>query len=94
MPADRQAESDDVDSLRKEVADLRQELARLGSAPSDATAANGMQQIVRRGAFETASDSRSWSPPTPAGTAHGTAVPMAPGAMVGRSRCSVERSWC
>ena len=69
MPADRQAESDDVDSLRKEVADLRQELARSQSAPSDATAANGMQQIVRRGAAETASDSRPWSPPTPAGTA-------------------------
>jgi hypothetical protein len=76
MPADRHAESDDVDSLRKEVADLREELAGARSAPSDAAAADGMQRIFRRGASETASDSQPLSPPTPAGAA-GPAVVLA-----------------
>ena len=58
MPADGHAESDDLDTLRKEVADLREELARARWVPSDAAAADGMPQIVRRGAYETPSDSR------------------------------------
>ena len=58
MPADGHAESDDLDTLRKEEADLREELAQARSVPSDAAAADGMPQIVRRGASETASNSR------------------------------------
>jgi len=69
MPADEHAESDDVDTLRKEVADLREELARARSVASDAAAADGTGQIVPRGSSETASDSRPLSPPTPAGAA-------------------------
>lgn len=71
MPADGHAESDDLDTLRKEVADLREELARARSVPTDAAAADGMRQIVRRGA----SDSRPLSPPTPAGAASTTGHP-------------------
>ena len=65
MPADEHAEADDLDTLRKEVADLRDELARARSVPSEA-AADGMRQIVRRASFVTASDSPTLSPPTPA----------------------------
>ena len=72
MPADGHAESDDLDALRKEVAHLREELARARSVPSDAAVADGMRQIVPRGASETASDSRLLSPPTPAGGASTT----------------------
>jgi len=75
MPADGHAESDDLDTLRKEVADLREELARARSVPSDATAAHGMRQIVRRGVSETASDSQPLSPPTSAGAASTTGHP-------------------
>jgi C4-dicarboxylate-specific signal transduction histidine kinase len=63
MPADGHAESD---TLRKEVADLCEELARARSVPSDAAAADGMRQIVHRGTSETTSDFRPLSPPTPA----------------------------
>jgi hypothetical protein len=66
MPADGHAESDDVDTLRKELADLREELTRARSVPTDAVAADAMQQMVRRGTSETTSDSRPLSPPTPA----------------------------
>jgi hypothetical protein len=65
MPADGHAESDDVDTLRKEVADLREELTRAGSVPTDAVAADAMRQMVGRGTSET-SDSRPLSPPTQA----------------------------
>ena len=75
MPADGHAESDDLDTLRKELADLREELARARSVPSDAAAADGMRQIVRRGSSETASNSRPLSPPTPAGAASTTGHP-------------------
>lgn len=66
MPADGHAESDDVDTLRKEVADLPEELTRAGSVPTDAVAADAMRQMVRRGTSETTSDSRPLSPPTQA----------------------------
>jgi hypothetical protein len=66
MPADGHAESDDVDTLCKEVADLREELSRARSVPTDAAAAEAMRQMVRRGTYETTSDSRPLSPPTPA----------------------------
>jgi len=66
MPADEHAESDDVDTLRKEMADLREELTRARSVPIDAVAADAMQQIVRRGTSEMTSDSRPLSPPTQA----------------------------
>ena len=49
MPADGHAESDDLDTLRKEVADLREELARARSVPSDPAAADGTRWIFRRG---------------------------------------------
>lgn len=75
MPADGHAESDDLDTLRKEVADLREELAQARSVPSDAAAADGMRQIVRRGSSETASNSRPLSPPTPAGATSATGHP-------------------
>jgi len=75
MPADEHAESDDLDILRKEVADLREELARARSVPSDAAVADGRRQIVRRGTSEAASDSRPLSPPTPAGAASTTGHP-------------------
>jgi len=74
MPADGLAESDDLDNLRKEVADLREDLARARSVPIDG-AADGIRQIVRRGASETASDSRRFRPPTPAGAARTTGHP-------------------
>jgi len=63
MPADGHAEGDDLEALRKEVADLREELARARS--SDAAAADSMGHVVRRGALETVSDSRPLDPPTP-----------------------------
>jgi C4-dicarboxylate-specific signal transduction histidine kinase len=66
MPADGHAESDDVDTLRKEVADLREELTRARSVPTDAVAADAMRQMVRRGTSETTSHSRPLSPQTPA----------------------------
>jgi hypothetical protein len=69
MPADGHAASDDLEALRKEVSDLHQELARARSVPSDATAADGMRQIVHPGVSETASDSQPLSPPTPAAAA-------------------------
>lgn len=72
MPADGHAESDDLDTLRKEVADLREELARVRSVPPDAPAADCMGKIVRRGASEAAPNSPSLSPPTPAGAASAT----------------------
>lgn len=72
MPADGHAENDDLDTLRKEVADLREELARARSVPA---AADGIGQIVPRGSSETASDSRPLSPPTPAGAASTTGHP-------------------
>ena len=75
MPADGRAESDDVDTLRKEVADLREELARARSVPSDASGADGIGQIVPRGSSEGVSDSRLLSPPAPAGTAGTTGHP-------------------
>ena len=75
MPADGHAESDDLDTLRKEVADLREELARARSVPTDAAAADGMRQIARRGTTETASDSRPLSPPTLTGTTSTTGHP-------------------
>jgi hypothetical protein len=74
MPADGHAESDDLDSFRKEVADLREELARARSVQSE-VAADGMRQIVRRGASETASSWRSLSPPNRAGAASTTGHP-------------------
>jgi hypothetical protein len=73
MPADGYAEGDDLDALRKEVADLREELARARS--SDAAAADGMGQVVRRGALETVSDSRPLGPPTPVHAASRTVHP-------------------
>lgn len=73
MPADGLAEGDDLDALRKEVAALREELARARS--SDAAAADGMGQVVRRGALETMSDSRPLGPPTPVHAASRTVHP-------------------
>jgi hypothetical protein len=67
MPADGRAESGDLDTLRKEVGDLHEELAQARSVPSDAAAADGTGQIVRRGSSETASESRPLRPPTPSG---------------------------
>jgi hypothetical protein len=75
MPADEHAESDDVHTLRKEVADLREELGRARSVPADTAAADGIGQIVPRGSSETASGSRPLSPPTPAGAASTTGHP-------------------
>ena len=75
MPADGHAGGDDLGALRKEVADLREELAQARSIRSDAAAADGLRQIVRRGTSETASDSRPSSPPTPAGTPSTTGHP-------------------
>ena len=75
MPADGHAESDDHETLRKEVADLREELARARSVPTDAAAADGIRQIVRSGASEPASDTRPLGPPTPAGAASTTGHP-------------------
>ena len=75
MPADGHAESDDLDTLRKEVADLREELARARSVPTDPASADGKRQIVRRGASETTADSRPSSPPTPAGATSTTGHP-------------------
>ena len=75
MPADGHAESEDLDALRTEVADLRDELARARSDPTDEAAADGARQIVRRGASEPASDSRRLNPPTPAGAASTTGHP-------------------
>jgi C4-dicarboxylate-specific signal transduction histidine kinase len=75
MPADGRVESDDLDTLRREVADLREELARARSVPSDAAAADGMRHIVRRGSSETASESRWLRPPTPAGATSATGHP-------------------
>ena len=75
--SDMPAESDDLDTLRSEVADLREELARARSVPTDAAATDGMRQIVRRGTSETASDSRPLSPPTHAGGTSATAHPDA-----------------
>jgi hypothetical protein len=66
MLADGHAESDDVDTLRKEVADLREELTRARSVPTDAVAADVMRQMVRAGTSETTSDCLPLSPPTPA----------------------------
>ena len=73
MPADGHAEIGDLDTLRKEVADLREQLARARSVSSDAAAAE--RQIVRRGASETASDTRPLSPPTPLGAVSTTGHP-------------------
>jgi hypothetical protein len=73
MPAEGHTESDDLATLRKEVADLRQELAAARSIPSDAAAVE--RRIVRRGASVSASDSPSLSPPTPAGAASPTGHP-------------------
>jgi hypothetical protein len=75
MPTDGHAESDDLDTLRKEVADLREELARARPVPPEAAAADGIGQIVRRGVSETAPDSRPSSSPTPAGAASTTGHP-------------------
>ena len=75
MPADGHAEGDDLGALRKEVADLREELARARSVAADAAAADGLRQIVRRGTSEMASDSKPSSPPTPAGTPSTTRHP-------------------
>jgi len=75
MPADGHAESDDLDTLRKELADLREELARARSVPSDAAAADGMRQIAPPKRSETASDSQPLSPPTPAGATSTTDHP-------------------
>jgi hypothetical protein len=66
MPADGHGESDGLDTLRKEVADLREELTRARSVPTDALAAEAMRQMVRCGTTETTSDSRPLSRPTPA----------------------------
>jgi len=41
MPADGHAEGDDLEALRKEVADLREELARARSVPTDPAADDG-----------------------------------------------------
>jgi len=73
IPADGHAEGDDLDAPRKEVADLREELSRARS--SDAAAADGMGQVVRRGALETVSDSRPLGPPTPVHAASRTVHP-------------------
>ena len=73
--SDMPAESDDLDTLRSEVADLREELARARSVPSDAAAADGTGQIVRRGSSETASESRPLRPPTPSGATSATDHP-------------------
>jgi hypothetical protein len=75
MPADAHTESDDVDTLRRELADLREELARARSVSSGSAAADGMRQVVQRGASETATDSRPLSLPTPAGAASTTGHP-------------------
>jgi hypothetical protein len=75
MPADGHAEGDDLDALRKEVADLREEMARARSVPSGAAAADGMRQVVRRGALGTLSDSRPLGPPTPEHAASTTGHP-------------------
>jgi hypothetical protein len=74
-PAAGHAETNDLDSLRKEVADLREELARARLERTDPAAADGMRQVVRRGASETAFDSRPLSPPTPAVAASATGHP-------------------
>lgn len=73
MPADGHAEGDDLGALRKEVADLREELARARSVAVDA-AADGRRQIVRRSS-EKATDPQPSSPPTPAGTPSTTGHP-------------------
>ena len=75
MPADGHTESDDLDTLRREVADLREELARARAVRTDAAAAHGMRQIVRREASEMASHTRALSPPTPVGAAGTTGHP-------------------
>ena len=75
IQANERAESDDLGALRREVADLREELARARSDPTDEAAADGARQIVRRGASETASDSRPLGLPTPAGAASTTGHP-------------------
>jgi len=75
MPADGHAQSDDLDTLRKDVADLREELARARSVPSDAVAGDGLRPIVRLESSETGSDPRPLSPPTPAGPASATGHP-------------------
>ena len=75
MPADGHAEGDNLEALRKDVADLREELAVARSVPSEGAAVDGMRQILRRGTSETASDSRPLSPPTPAGGARTTGHP-------------------
>jgi len=75
MPADGHAEGDDLEALRKEVADLREELARARSVPTDPAAEDGTRQIVRRGASETTSDSQPSRPPTPAGATSTTGHP-------------------
>lgn len=73
MPADGHAESDDLDTHHKEVADLREELARERSVPSDAAAADGTGQIVRRGSSEM--EWRPLRPPTPEGATSATGHP-------------------
>jgi C4-dicarboxylate-specific signal transduction histidine kinase len=75
--SDMPAESDDLDTLRNEVADLREELARERAVPTDAAATDSMRQIVRRGTSETTSDSRPLSPPRPAGGTSATVHPDA-----------------
>ena len=73
MPADGHTESSDLDTLRREVADLREELARASAVRTDAAAAE--RQIVRREPSEMASHPQALSPPTPVGAAGTTGHP-------------------
>lgn len=68
-PAAGHTETDDLDSPRREVADLREELARARLERTDPAAADGMRRIIRRASSETAPESRTLSPQTPATSA-------------------------
>lgn len=55
--SDMPDDADDLDSLRKEVADLREELARSRSALSE-SAGEGVRKTLIRGPSDAASDTR------------------------------------
>ena len=74
MPAGRHAESDDVHNLRKEVGDLREELARVRSAPPG-KASDGVPEIGERRPSDVASDPRTVSPATPSRVTSATGHP-------------------
>ena len=60
--SDMPAATDDLDALRKEVADLREELARAPSVPPGSVGYS-RREVVRRGSVEPVSGSRPSSPP-------------------------------